>query len=320
MLTLVLATLLVPTTADPVELARVLKAGTNLKYRVESRLQIESRVPGLNTWMPDELDINYDFTMAIEKEKVDGIAEVRYQRPTITQILGETFERPPQKKVEKVNYDMRLTLSPTNDVLELKDLAKPAAKQSKSGSIHLMAQQGGSGNSSLIRTFLNEVYRLALFTGSFESALDLAPRLPTEAVAPGAQWKRTVGYTPQQLKGTGGKTVVQRLDYTYTYKGLVDSNGAKAHRIVADLNLDSDIAKFVHEVTGLKPAATKLKSAKLRLKANIQFDLDPKTFDTVRANATSDGGFELVTTTNPGRPQVEERFKGRTRLWLASRS
>lgn len=319
MLTLVLATLLVPTTADPVELARVLKAGTNLKYRVESRLQIESRVPGLNTWMPDELDINYDFTMAVEKEKVDGIAEVRYKRPTITQIQGETFERPPQKKVEKVNYDMRLTLSPTNDVLDLRDLTRTAAKQSKAESIHLMAQEGG-GNTSLIKTFLNEVYRLALFTGSFESALDLAPRLPTEAVAQGAQWKRTVGYTPQQLKGTGGKTVVQRLDYTYTYKGLVDSNGAKAHRIVADLNLDSDIAKFVHEVTGLKPAATKLKSAKLRLKANIQFDLDPKTFDTVRANATSDGGFELVTTTNPGRPQVEERFKGRTRLWLASRS
>jgi len=164
--------------------------------------------------------------------------------------------------------------------------------------------------------FISEVHRLALFAGNFESSLDFAPRLPFEKLNVGDTWKRTVGYSPQKLKGKNGKTVNQRLDYVFTYKGVVDSNGKKVYRVTGSCLLDSNLADFIHETFEVKPEDTGLKSIPLQLKTSIDFDLDMATQKTLRADATSEGGFKIIITAFPDDPVQEETFKGRTQLRL----
>ncbi len=54
---------------------------------------------------------------------------------------------------------------------------------------------------------------------------------------------------------TGGiePQAVQRLDYVYSYDGVVDSNGQKVHRVTAKLNLDTDAAPYINSFMGRRP-------------------------------------------------------------------
>jgi hypothetical protein len=159
---------------------------------------------------------------------------------------------------------------------------------------------------------------LALNTGSLDGSLDFAPKLPLDDVKPGDTWKKTVGYSPQNLKGKN-KDAVQRLDYTYTYVGVVDSNGQKVYRVTADLDTSSNLAKFFFEATGLTSEDTLIKAIPLNLKAHIDFDLDMKTGETLHAESQATGGFS-VQTTDSEQALHEERFKGHTVLNLAQRT
>lgn len=308
---------------EPVELTVIRKPGEKLAYQVRSHLLIESRGGMMDTWFPEELDLNYDFNIEVQKEKADGIVDARYKRPTMTQIEGETVDGPPQETVEKVNVDLQLTVSPINEILSIADLAakKPNPKKTpaKKGGKSLRVFGAGTGNLQVnfLGQFIGEIYRLSLFTGSLDSALDLAPKLPVEAVSVGDTWKRTVGYSPQKLKGKGGKQAVQRLDYTYTYKGVMDVNGRMIHRIDGDLALDTDLAEFFHQLTELKPQDTGLRAMKMKLKSKIEFDLDYTTRKTLAARATSEGGYSVMTTQS-AEPVSEERLKGRTTMKLVS--
>lgn len=263
--------------------------------------------------------MNYQFTTEVKAIKADGIADVLYLRPTMTMITGETFDNPPKTDVEEVKYNMMLTMSPANEILNIKDLNPPPKEKpgKKDGRVRLF---GGVGRNAVqipfIGQFIGEVHRLALFAGNFESALDFAPRLPFEKLKVGDTWKRTVGYSPQKLKGKDGKTVNQRLDYTYTYKGLVDVAGKKVHRVVGECALDTNLADYVNQLFELKPEETGLKSIPLKFKSKIDFDLDLKTGKTLRADAASEGGFQILITAFPNDPVEEETFKGRTQLRL----
>ncbi len=62
-----------------------------------------------------------------------------------------------------------------------------------------------------------------------------------------------------------------------------------------------------------------LKTMPLKMKATIDFNLDPKTRHTLSAAATSEGGFGLYVTGDDTQAVVEERFKGRTNLELTGR-
>lgn len=302
----------------PATLGRVFTPNELLKYSVRSNLQAERRGGSLTTWIPEDFDLNYDFTVQVEAMKADGIAVVRYKRPTMTEIEGESFDSAPKTKVDKVNLDFQLTVSPFNEILDMKDLTpkKPPTKKGVMAPA-LGAPQGGLD--AFLGQFISEIYRLCLFAGSMDSALDFAPRSTFDNVKVGDTWKRTVGYQPQKLKGKDGQQAMQRLDYTYTYKGLVNGEKGKVIRVEGDLDFSTDLAEFVKQITGATSDQIGLEKVPLKLTAKILFDLDPKTRHTIKAEATSDASFQFFEPQKSD-PAFEERMKGRTSMWLASRT
>jgi hypothetical protein len=312
--------------AAPISLARVNRAGEKRAYDVKSHLQLEFRSTGLQTWIPEELDLNYGFTTQVTEVKPDGVVQMRYVRPTMTEIQGETVESPPKETVDHINLDYLLSITPINEVVAVKDQSpkKPKKVSSENGGEMRTSASGGDNGvqgalDSYLQQFVGEVYRLALNAGSFDSALDLAPKLPLDDVKPGDTWKHTVSYEPQLLKG-GNKAAVQRLDYTYTYVGVVDANGRNVYRVTADLDLNTDLAPFFKQLAGTHAVDLDIKAIKLSLKSHIDFDLDMQTRQTLKGISESTGGFSVTTHQQPGTPLHEERLKGRTIMKLVGRA
>ena len=177
----------------PVQLARVFKAGEKLEYEIKSSLNSQRRGRGLDTWIPEDLDISYKFTTEVKALKPDGIAEMVYQRPTMTIVEGETFDRPPKTQIEKTKLNFLLTVSPANELLTMKDLNPPEKKKpgkTDGGDLKfLTASAIRKQGIPFIGQFISEIQRLSLFVGSFDSALDFAPRLPFEKLKIGDTWK-----------------------------------------------------------------------------------------------------------------------------------
>lgn len=303
----------------PVSLGRVFVQNEKLAYDIKSSLHSEHRLRGLETWIPEELDLNYAFTTIVEQMKPDGIAVMHYQRPVMHEIEGETFNAPPQDHVVDTNLDLRLTVSPINEILEVKDLNEKPLKGGKKSSSDLVFLNHGTKQTSMaeiLSQFVSEMYRLSLFAGSFESSLDFAPKTPFDPVKVGESWKQTVGYQPQKLKGKGNKQAVQRLDYTFTYKGILDSEGKKVYRVEGILDLKTDLGEFVNQMVGMKPEDTGLKKVPLTMKAKIEFDLDMKTRNTLLAEATTECGFGLYVTAYPDDAVQEDKVKAHTTMRL----
>lgn len=299
----------------PVELRRVFVKGEKAQYEVRASLQTERRAGELQTWFPDEIELIYKFNYEVLSMKSDGICVMRYLRPTMTQIQGETAESLPVTKVEKVNYDFNLTVSPVNEVIEVKENPKPKKPASL-----LVAGMFGSGQPQLqnfIGQFVGEIYRLALFVGTLDASMDFAPPLPIVEVEPGDTWKKTVGFSPQKLSGKSGKVAVQRLDYTYKYIGIVDTGKRKVHRIEGELNLTNDLAEFIHQSFNVKSDQTGLKEIPMTMKAKVSFDLDLKTHQTISGRASAEGGFKIVAV-GQSQPVQEEKFKSSVTLNLLS--
>src|SRR5580700_4196010 len=103
--------------AGPITLSHSFQKGEKIAYKILSHIQAKDRGKGLDTWIPQDFDFNYNFTATVTDMKGDGVAVVRYQRPTITEIEGETFEAAPKTIVNDVDFDYQLSLSPINEVL-----------------------------------------------------------------------------------------------------------------------------------------------------------------------------------------------------------
>lgn len=339
------ASLLTPqAAAEPILLNREFIQGERNVYEVRSRLESDVKDIRTRTFIPRDVDLNYNFTVEVQSLKTDGIAQILYTRPTMTEIEGETGESAPKEWVMWTNWKMQMDLSPINEILATKDVRtdkekkadeerqKREAKKREEASrppegdpsepppsIFAMMPNSASPSpapqANMIGSFTSEIQRLALFVGSLDSALDLSPKLHVDPVKVGDTWKRTVGYSPQRL-GSSGRSAVQRLDYTFEYKGVVDSSAGKVHRVEARLNLDTDAAPFVNQMMRTRPEESGLKSVKLQLKATIQFDLDLKTKRTVYAEARSEGMTAIEITQFPGNPIQEQRLKGRSVMRL----
>lgn len=309
--------LAVSTQAAPTQFNRVYTKGERAEYRVHSVLNAEIREAGLDTWIPSDLDLMYNFSYEVSAMKSDGICVMRYKRPTMTQIDGETMERGPKTSIEKINMDYELTVSPINEILDMKDLAakkpKPKPTLLKSSSARALSREAQNPFS----TFVAEIYRMALFVGSIDSSLDFAPSLSFDEVRPGDTWKKTVGFSPQKLKDKDGKHAVQRLDYEYTYKGPVTVSNKRFLRIEGKLDLKTDLLPFIHQVYQVTSKETGLKEVPMTFSAKIDFDLDPKTHQTMRASGRSEGGFRVMAA-NLSQAVHEEKFKSTTSLSLVS--
>jgi hypothetical protein len=310
--------------AAPVTLSRVFTKGEKLEYSISSNLQVESRQYGLQTFMPSELDLNYKFSTEVKELKNDGVAIVHYTRPNMVQVDGETADRGPKTTVEKVDWNYDLTVSPINEVVEMKDLTPPKKKTppKKSGGDGdgvLFFVRGAAGQPPQVDLgqFIGEMYRLALNVGSMDSALDFSPKLPLDEVKVGDTWKKTVSYQPQKLKGKDGKQAVQRLDYTFTYKGLVTVNGKQFYRVNAALDLNTDLGAYVNQLLGMKPEESHLKAIPLTLKQSIDYDLDMATKRTVDAHSKAQGGFK-ISVTDVEEPVQEQKMTGSTEMRLIS--
>lgn len=317
MLAVLAAAVLSQSGPQPIELYRQFKAGEKLTYAVESHILTEQQQYGFPYFLPQEFDIKYGFTIAVKEMKADGFAELEYLRPTMTFIDGETAELPPKSKTEKVDWRLLLTLSPINEVTNVRDLNPPKPPTGGTGRLSAITPgRFGSLRQDSVGRMIGELHSLALFAGNLDSALDLSPKLPVDEAVPGDTWQRTVSYQPRQLKGTD-RQAVQRLDYTYTYEGLVESGGKKVHRITGKLSLETDAAKFINQSLGMKPERSGLKALNLKLDTTIRFDLDEKTKHTLRAVGESTGGFTIEVTQLDG-PALVEKITGRTEMRLVS--
>lgn len=316
-------------------LSRKYTANEKLVYQVRGVLNAEEMQYPLRTFIPEDIEINYRFTILVKQLKADGIAAINYKRPVMNFIEGETMESEPKTTVEKIDDNLDVDASPVNEILELVDLnadkkkkkaEEEKRKKEKSGdgllvrSMRPTQTRGDIGAIILLGQYQQEIQRLALCIGSLDSGLDFAPRFSLDQVKVGDTWKKTVSYTPQKLKDEGNKQAVQRLDYTYTFKGpMTDAKGKSVIRISATLATKSDMVDFATQLTDEKKGAGLVRKAPLSIDAQIDFDLDPDSFHTVRAVATSVGGSSLNLRGFDGN-YLENRFKGKTTLVLESRT
>lgn len=313
--------LLAPIDQAQTTLARKFTANEKLAYALRSHLTTEQRQRGLQTWLPSDVDINYNFNVFVRGIKADGFAVVHYTRPTMTFI--EDHNGDPKTDVQKSAFNLQMLLSPVNEMIDVKDLNPPKPKKTgaaskdddddSGGGIPLSAADPTLVALSIFSQFSGEAQRMALFIGSLDSSLDLSPKLPLEAVKVGDTWQRTIGYQPQKLKGKEGKSAVQRLDYTFTYQGPKVVDGKTILRIQAKLDYKTDLLDYVKSILSDAGAGTNvaLSSLPLSLKATIDYDLDPKTRHTLATRATSEGGYGLYLKGDTD-ALVEGRYKGRT--------
>ncbi len=302
----------------PLDLGRAFAKGEKLGYQIRSHITAEERFKGLDTWIPSDLDLNYNFTTTVTDMKADGVAVMHYLRPSMTEIKGETFNAGPETKIRNVDLDFILSVSPINAVLEEKDISKHPKHGNEGGGdgIRLATRQGAQ---SFFEPYIGDIHRLALFIGGVDDSLDFSPKLPFSPVKVGDTWKATVGFEPQKLKGKDGKTAVQRLDYVYTYLGPTDVDGRKVLRIEAKLKFSTDLAEFFKQLLQERASETNVDKVPLHFDSTIEFDLDPATHDTLRATGQTQGGYQVFLTETGSDPIQEERFKGKTVMELVGK-
>ena len=292
----------------PVSLSHIFQKGETSAFFVDSTLRTEGRDRGIATWFPDSTEFKYQYSVTVLDVVGQGVAKLRYKRPTMTRIDAEQFDRPERTVVEKVNDNVLIDLSSANEILDSKD-----AKFLLPMPVNTRARFGGKTLGTGPENFIKTLYSLALFTGSLESSIEFNPRLPFDKVKPGDNWKRTASYAPQKVKGGGGMAV-QRLDYTYTYVGQIQSEGKTVDRVVAKLHLETDVAVYIHQSQNLTPADTHLRALPVLLDATMEFDLNPTTHKTIRATASSKGSFQIFATDFSDGPVYEEKLSGETTM------
>lgn len=312
--------------AKPVELSRKFTLGEKLSYFARAQFTEEQRSGSLQTFIPNDEEISYRYTMTVQKVKADGIAEVLYLRPTMDIIEGDTAETAAKKTTEKLDLKYQLDVSPINEIVAEKNLnpKKPGEKDGETRAIIEKIMRQGSRSDGvalgLLFSYVGEVQRLAFFVGPLDSGLDISPKFPFDEVNVGSTWKSTVGYSPQKLKGSDGKSAVQRLDYTYTYLGLMkNKEGKDIHRVQAKVKLDTDLVDYARQLVGGSASSSFLKSVPLGFEGTIDFDLDPTNFHMLKASAESKGYFS-IDAKGAEQPVLENRFKGRTTVKLEGRT
>lgn len=302
--------------AEPVELYRSFEKGKTYTYQVRTYLQTEQRSNEFATFIPDEVEYNYDFTYKVLDVKNSGIATVHYKRPTMTIVEGETADRPPVSNKLPVDFDLQMDVSPVNAITGLKDLAAGDGLK-RTLPFKKLTPFGGAAQTDIVGQLAQELQRLALFVGSFESSLDFAPKLPLSEVEVGETWRQTMSYQPMELSGSDGKFEMQRLDMDLKFNGMVERGGKKVYSILGTMKLDSDAAIYINQAMRMTSNESGLAKLPLKLDTTVDFEIDPKTKATLKATTRTKGGW-AVYVTGSSKPIVEERITGKGTLSLVS--
>ena len=139
---------------------------------------IESRHYMTSIFIPEDLEHLYEFTLVVGDVTSEGFAEVDYTRPTMDVTEGETVESPPVTTVEELNEHPTLTMSPVNAITALKDLTpkKDDDGDGRRMMIRSIADRLASKIQDPVDDYINDLYRLALFIGNADTAIDFGPR------------------------------------------------------------------------------------------------------------------------------------------------
>lgn len=302
----------------PVLVNRVFKKGEVDTYRMNALLVIEMREPGLETYMPMEVGYEYSFTTSVSALDADGNATMRYERGPTVRIDGAYGSTPERRVRESDGFKMDLVVTPINEFIkaeEVKPPAKPAPR--KTNTLRAMMQQGPGQQitDQLMGQYIMDLYRLSLFVGSFESSFDFTPKFLDSPIRVGRTWRSTISYQPQRLAGTN-RQAVQRLDMVYRYDGPMTVNGKPIQRVSATLGLDTDMAPFIAQTYGIPANQNPFRAMRMKFDSKLTFDLDPKTFKTIRARSDSTGNI-LVETKADG-VIAERRLTGESNFQLVS--
>lgn len=264
-------------------LQRTFVTGQKDVYKVETHLQEQVRGGELETWLPSDLDIDYQFITKIIRVLPGGEAEVDYLRPPMTTIEGESADSGQTTEKEKTNHHYKLRVSPINEVLSEEEVVPPKEKWTAT---HVAAVRQRSLSAFLL-SFVGDLVRLSIFVGSFENSLDMNPRFSLTPVKVGDTWKRTASYQPQKLKGAKKEMAVQRLDYTYVYDGPQTEDGKKFVQITMKLHIDTNLAPYANQL--VEGGDSGLSTFPLKMDCTAVFKLDPKTLQTLSAEGHSTG-------------------------------
>jgi hypothetical protein len=299
----------------PIALKRQFEPGLKSAYKVEANLHVERRMIGLVTFLPQDVTISYGFTTLVESVQA-GVGKIRYERPTVSVYEGDWNDQPAHTDVEKVHQVENISLSEINEVVDHKSLGK----KQEDGARALARLKAGLNRQadSIITPFIEDMERNSLFIGPVDSSMDFAPRLDFQPVKVGDTWKRTVGFQPQKLKGKKGKALVQRIDLTYTYAGTGTLGGKPTVKVQAALDYTADLGDYLNGVVGASSDVTEISTIPVTLHCKLEFDLDPKTLQTLRGTCNSEGGFS-IRVTKQLEPVVEEKLKGETVMTLVGR-
>ena len=222
----------------------------------------------------------------------DGNASMRYERGPTYQINTDPETLAAKKNKESDPFKIDLVLSPINHFIEIKEVKAPAKYSPK---LNVMLQQQISPTDItqiFAGSYIMDLYRLSLFVGSLDSSFDFSPKLPEDPIKVGDTWLNTVSYQPQKT-GAGPQTMVQRLDMKYRYDGQKTVNNKKVERISATLSMDSELTSFINSQYGMSASESPIKGMRLTFKSDVTFDLEPKTFKTLRGQALSNGTVKL---------------------------
>jgi hypothetical protein len=323
MFTAIALTMLLAQEPQPVTLSRVMKTGQKFAYKVSGRLTTETKQlsQGIETYMPEDVLLEYDCFYDVLKEKADGIADIKYRRP----FFKITVPDPTGKlniQNDKIDMSADITLSPINEFLQVKDTT-PKKPETKKNDSKLFTPATANAFASmpavqgdLIGQILGDLQRLSLFMGTLDFSMEFQPKLHFDDVKVGDTWKRTAGSSPQKLDSKDGKSVMQRLDMVYTYKGKMVSNGQTVERVTATIDLKANMMDFLKDTYGnqAKDFLAELKEFNYNLNATIDFDLDPKTYNTLYAENNAKGNLVIILKQLPDRPFFEQKLTGRTTL------
>jgi hypothetical protein len=304
-----------PAAADEasVRLVRTYVEGERRSYRVESDFQSELRLLGLGTWMPTRWEARYDFTVEATALR-EKAAELRYRRSGVTYEWDDFLSTPAGKRQEPYGWDLRLSLSRQN---KLMGPPRPFAGPEPTLRLPKVTQRArGHGARPLLQyidSFMGGVYELCARLGSLETALDLGPPLPEEAVAPGDTWEANLQYQPHWLQGFRD-TAVLPIPTKFISVGAVETGGVSAYRIRSHSVLQVDMADFLNAAHLTRSGQTTIVRVPVRVEMEAEFDLDRATLRTISARSKATGEFRVFSSEFEDEPFADERFRAESRM------
>lgn len=293
---------------DRVSLERTYGMGEKAKYEFSNRLDMDFRTfPHVN-YFPVRYLVSYSFDFNVEALKPDGVADVRFLRPSIVIRESESPWGDAKTETIELKENVLYTLSRANQPIGVK-VETPADKR-LSNRIRTLTS-AAEPQLDIVGPFVSQIYQLAGFVNFF----DLGPNLPLRPVAVGDTWKETKAYAPMTVESGAdrGKNMVARLDYEYTFKGSTEFEGKQVTWIQGRLKQDTDAVGYIAELYGYEVSAFPISSIILKLDMTVDYYLDEKTKWPIKIIGNSQGEAS-ITFRGEQAPREEIKVKGSATL------